>query len=251
MNKLGIAVGVAITALGCAAPAQADTVFGVYVGGQYWDTETSGSFGTSTDQQRFNFADDGQKSYYIAVEHPVPFVPNVKIKRNDLATDGFAVLSQNYEFNGQTYTQNTRLDGLVDLTHTDYIFYYEIFDNDLVSLDLGLNAKDVDGYLQVSAEGVRNQVDASSWVPTAYGQLRLGIPGTAFTLYGGGSFLAIDDSNLRDVEAGVEYRVIDSLAVNLNLQLGYRDLNIELDDIDDIYTDIQFKGPYFGIELHF
>lgn len=252
MKKTLLAVATAVAALSLQPTAQADTIFGVYAGGQYWDTSTSGRFGTSDDQVSFDFTDDTQTSFYIALEHPVPLLPNIQIRRTTLADQGTTTLDRNYEFNGQVYPVTTTLTADIDLGHTDYILYYEIFDNDLISVDLGINAMNVDGFLQVTDEdGNRNSIEASSWVPTAYGHFRLGIPATDLTLYAKGSFLAIDDSSIRDVEAGIEYRLIENLAVDLNLQLGYRDTQLELDDLDDIYSDLQFKGPYLGLELHF
>jgi len=252
MKKSVLGSVVLLAAMGMTNAAQADTIFGVYAGGQYWDTETNGSFGTSDQQETFEFNDKSQNSFYIALEHPVPLLPNVMIRQTGLANQGQTTLEQNYEFNGQVYPVTTTLDADLDLGHTDYVLYYEIFDNDLIAIDLGINAKHVDGHLEVSDDnGNRNRVNASGWIPTAYGHVRLGIPATDLTLFARGSFLAIDDSSLRDVEAGIEYRLVENLAVDVNLQLGYRDTKIELDDLDDVYTDLQFKGPYLGLEVHF
>jgi hypothetical protein len=63
--------------------------------------------------------------------------------------------------------------------------------------------------------------------------------------------VTIDDSSIRDIEAGIEYRLVENLAVDVNLQLGYRSIAIELDDLDGIYSDLSFKGPYLGLEIHF
>ena len=42
-----------------------------------------------------------------------------------------------------------------------------------------------------------------------------------------------------------------NLAIDLTLQLGYRAVTLELDDLDDIYSDLEFKGIYAGLEVHF
>lgn len=231
--------------------AQADTIFGVYAGGQYWDTQSSGAYGTDRQQQTFNFDDDQQGSYYVAVEHPIPLVPNVKVRVNDIQAMGTVTLDQNYSFNGQTYTAGSTVAGMVDLSHTDFTLYYEFFDNDLISFDLGATAKRVDGALAFRQGNNNNEANGDGWVPTLYSQVRVGIPATDLTVYALANAISIDDSSIRDVEAGIEYRLIENLAIDLNLQLGYRDMQIELDDADGLYSDISFKGPYLGLEIHF
>lgn len=234
-----------------ATSAQADTIFGVYAGGQYWDTQTSGAFGTERQQRAFSFEDDQQSSYYIAVEHPIPLVPNVKVRVNDIQALGSVTLEQNYSFNGQTYPAGTTVTGMADLSHTDFTLYYEFFDNDLISFDLGATAKRFDGALAFRQGASNNEASGDTWVPTLYSQVRVGIPATDLTLYALANAVSIDDSSIRDIEAGIEYRLIENLAVDLNLQLGYRDMQIELDDVDGLYSDISFKGPYLGLEIHF
>lgn len=236
-----------------AAPtAQADTILGIYAGGQLWDTDNSGSFGSDGGQQHaFSFDDEKQQSFYVALEHPLPLIPNIKLRQNDLTTQGVTTLTNDFSFGGVTYNGGTSLIGRVDLSHTDVTFYYEIFDNDLLSFDVGVTGKKVDGWLAVQDAQTENNLQSDGWVPTGYAQVRVGIPATPLTVYGLANAVSIDDSSIRDMEAGIEYRLAENLAIDLNLQLGYRDIRIELDDLDGIYTDLQFKGPYLGLEIHF
>jgi outer membrane protein len=230
---------------------QADTLLGVYAGGQIWDTENTGNFGSGAGNQSFGFADEKQQSFYIALEHPVPLLPNIKIRENELSTQGFVTLSEDFVYNGEGYSAGTSLASAIDLSHTDVTLYYEIFDNDLLSFDIGVTGKKVDGLLAVRDAQSENSLKSDGWIPTGYAQLRVGIPATPLTVYGLANAISIDDSSVRDIEAGIEYRLVENLAVDLNLQLGYRDITIELDDLDGIYSDLQFKGPYLGLEIHF
>lgn len=233
------------------AAATADTILGIYAGGQYWNTDNSGSFGSSTQQQSFAFDDEQQTSFYVALEHPIPLIPNIKIRQNSLDVYGDITLTQDFTYGGATFPAGTSVNSMVDLSHTDYTLYYEIFDNDLLSVDLGLTAKRVDGALAVRDATSSGSLSSDGWVPTAYGQVRVGIPATDFTIYGLANAISVDDSEIRDLEAGIEYRLIENLAIDLNLQLGYRDITIELDDLDGVYSDLRFKGPYLGLEVHF
>ena len=249
MKKLAIAL-IAPTLM-FAGTAQADTLLGVYAGGQIWDTETSGNFGSGNGNQSFAFDDENQQSFYVALEHPIPLIPNIKIRENELVAQGSVTLSQDFSYNGQGYTAGSTIGSTIDLSHTDITLYYEVFDNDLLTFDFGLTAKKVDGLLAVRDAQNENSLSSDGWIPTGYAQLRVGIPATPLTVYGIANAVSIDDSSIRDVEAGIEYRLVENLAIDLNLQLGYRDISIELDDLDGIDSDLQFKGPYLGLEIHF
>lgn len=213
------------------ALASADTVLGVYAGGQYWDTGVSGEYAVGSGIPRSGFEDKGQASYYVALEHPVPLIPNVKIRQNALEFDN-------------AYGQN-------DFSHRDYIFYYEFFDNDIISFDAGINAMDFDGKIHTQLGSVAGRTDFSVTVPTAYLATRVGIPMTELTLFADVSALSVKDSKVQDAQIGVEYRLVENLAVDFNLQAGYRHSVIELDDVDNVYSDVSFKGPFVGLEVHF
>lgn len=249
MKKIAVAL-VAPTLLFIGS-AQADTILGVYAGGQIWDTSNTGNFGSGTGNQEFMFDDEKQNSFYVALEHPIPLIPNIKVRQNDLSTQGSVTLTQDFFYNGQGYAAGSTLGSAIDLSHTDFTLYYEIFDNDLLSVDLGFTAKKVDGLLAVRDAQTENSLASDGWIPTGFAQVRVGIPATDLTLYGMANAISVDDSSIHDIEAGIEYRLIENLAIDLNLQLGYRDIKIELDDLDGIYSDLRFKGPYLGLEIHF
>jgi len=187
----------------------------------------------------------------VAVEHPIPFIPNIKVRHNQLEVTGTTTLDTGFSYAGQTWAPGTAVQTFIDLTHTDFTLYYEILDNDVVAFDVGVTAKRVDGLLAVSDGNLSGQLSSDGWVPTLYAHGRFGIPATDLTLFALANAVSIDDSRIRDMEAGVEYRLLDNLAINMNLQLGYRNITIELDDLDGIYSDLRFKGPYIGLEIHF
>src|SRR5690554_6239454 len=135
------AIAICVPALILSGAAQADTVVGLYAGAQVWDTSNSGQFGTGNGNQSFAFTDEKQTSFYIAVEHPIPFLPNIKIRENELVSYGATTLTQDFNFNGQVYSANSSITSYVDLSHTDFTLYYELFDNDLIAFDLGMTGK--------------------------------------------------------------------------------------------------------------
>ncbi|MGX1111942.1 outer membrane protein [Pseudoalteromonas sp. MBR-15] len=248
----------AALSMACLAPtAQADTLLGLYLGVDGWQSDNSGSFAQDGNLQSFNFEDETFTSYYAALEHPVPLVPNIKLKYTELELNGSTMLDESFSFGGSDYVVGTQVGTVSDLSHVDYILYYEIFDNDLVSIDLGVNAKQFDGDIVVtgtSQDGgpsTTERVDFSGFVPLVYGRAEVGLPFTGLSVFFEGSLLAIDDSKVQDYQAGIAYALLDNLAIDLDVKAGYRSMTLELDDIDDIYTDLDASGPFAGIQIHF
>ena len=254
MKKLKCAAAIAAASL--EPQAKADTLLGLYLGADYWATQTSGGLGSSPDLQNFDFEDKEFGSFYIALEHPIPLIPNAKLKYNDLKLDGSAAISESFKFGDNVYKVNSTLTGDGDLSHIDYVLYYEIFDNDLVSIDLGLSAKQFDGYVAVQGDvqtlgSAEETIDMNGFVPLAYGAVQFGLPFTGLSAFAEGSFLAFDDSKIQDYQIGVAWEFIDNMAVDVALKVGYRAMLLELDDIDDIYTDVEVDGVFAGLQVHF
>ena len=256
MRKITIAIALA-ACLG-AGQASADTVYGVYAGFHSWDMDAEGSFGSVnngvTSSATFDFKDERQNSYYLAIEHPVPLLPNIKVVRNELDTTGTGTVVGTFEFGGTTFSTTSGLKTDVDLSNTDYILYYEVLDNDLITVDIGINAKHIDGSLYViSDEDPPQTADETfdGFVPMLYGNVEIGLPLTGLGVFAEGSFLSVGDHSLHDYQMGIGYTFIDNLAVDLTIQLGYRSVKLELDDIDDISTNLEFDGMFLGLEAHF
>ena len=248
------ALMLALTGTLASGAAQADTLLGLYIGADGWRTATDGSFANTSQLQEFNFADKTQQSYYVALEHPIPLLPNIRLQHNELQSAGITALSADFSFAGESFTVDTELQNQIDLTNNDYVLYYEILDNDLVSLDLGVNAKYINGSVAVAETAANGMVavqDASTFIPMLYGSAIVGLPLTGLELFAQGSFVSYDGSRVYDMQGGIAYALLDNLAVDLRVKLGYRAVNLRLDDIDDLYANVDFKGVFAGVELHF
>ncbi len=233
---------------------QADTLLGLYIGGQVWANQAEGVFGEGeTNQVAFDFNDESQGSFFVALEHPIPLIPNVKIASTTLDTQGSAILDTQFEFGGETYNVNSALDTVFDLSYVDYTLYYELFDNDLLTVDFGLTARDID--TQISATdtltSTTSEHGGSGIVPMLYVSTIVGLPFTGFNVFAEANFVSYDDQTLYDYQAGVSYEVLDNLAVDLNITLGYREMKLELNDLDDLYSDLTFNGVFAGATVHF
>jgi outer membrane protein len=234
--------------------AQADTLLGLYIGGQAWANETSGSFGEGQDiQTAFEFKDENQGSYFVALEHPIPLIPNIKIASTSLDTIGGTELNTNFTFDNITYNANTSLDTTLDASFIDYTLYYELFDNDLLTFDFGLTGRDLDAKINVidPVNSLQSDLAVSGIIPMAYLSTIIGLPFTGLSVFAEANFISYDGQTIYDAQAGISYAILDNLAVNLDLTLGYRSLSLELDDLDDFNSDLSYDGFFAGAIVHF
>lgn len=251
MKKIALAVTLASI---LSTNVQADAL-GIYLGGQVWDNQASGTFGDGSSQIDFNLADEKQTSFFVAFEHPIPVIPNLRIGATSLETKGNTTLDTDFEFDDTEFPEGTEVTADFNISYVDYTLYYELFDNDLISFDFGLTGRDFDGDVTVSAtansETMSGTVEVTEVVPMLYVATNVGLPLTGLNLYAQGNFLSFDSHTLYDYEVGVSYELVDNLAVDVNINAGYREVKLELADLNDLYTNIEFDGVFVGTTIHF
>ncbi len=227
-------------------------VIGLYAGAQAWQVNTSGGFGSKNSSADFNFEDSTQGVFYVAVEHPVPLLPNLKVRHGDLTADGNTVVSGQFSFGGVDYATGSALSTSFEVTNTDFILYYEVFDNALFSIDLGANIKYLNGDISVvDTRGIRSNEKLNAPLPLGYFKAEAALPLTGLSAFGELNYLALDGHNISDYQAGISYNLIDTVALDLNLHAGYRAISLELDDLDNIDARLDFDGAFAGAEIHF
>ncbi|QYJ94332.1 TIGR04219 family outer membrane beta-barrel protein [Shewanella spartinae] len=237
-----------------ATSAQAATVVGFKVGGDYWNADTEGTFAqTGQAQQEFDYSSSSQGSIWVAIEHPIPLVPNLKIRENRLDADGKATLTGDWSFGDRVF--NDDVTTASNLSNTDFVLYYELLDNDIVALDLGAAYKKMHGSFrvhQISPSGVVGayaQKDLSDGVVMAYANAEVGIPGLG--LYGFADVMqGIDESSVYDYQVGLGWQ-FDGVALDTKVRVGYRDFNFDVNNFDGVTANMQFKGYFAGVELVF
>jgi outer membrane protein len=253
MKKTILAAGIATL---LTASAQADTLLGLYIGGHIWANQADGSFGEGNNNQAsFDFNDETQGSFFVALEHPIPLIPNIKISSTTLDTVGDGTISGSFTFEGETYKANSLLDTTFNASYVDYTLYYELFDNDLLTFDFGITARDLDSDITVVGDingtETSSELAVSGILPLLYVNTIIGLPFTGFNVFAEANYVSYDDNTVYDYQIGVSYELLDNLAVDLDLTLGYRAVKLELDDIDDLYSNLTFKGVFAGAIVHF
>ncbi len=203
MKKQVLAAAIAAT---MSMPAMADFL-GVYAGLDYSTNDTT--VGNASDKSN-------NISGYVAFEHFIPLIPNVKIKYTNLT---------NHHFDeDESSTKNG-------------ILYYEILDNDLVELDLGAVYTDAEGY------------NESANIVQAYGAAKVHVPGVsmhAFAEVIGGS---VTKDDALSAEIGLAYTFNpDSSLLNIAVRTGYR---VQELDLNHTSNKQEIDGLFAGVEVHF
>ena len=231
----------AMTLLGLAGTASAD-VLGLYVGGGSWSHDPSGDFsstngGSSTINMKNNLGLEKENEAYVwaAIDHPIPFLPNLRIERTALKHTGTASIP--VTFLGSFVSGPS----VVDLSSTDIIPYYRLLDN-WVNLDVGLVVRKLNG--EFSVDTSVQKFDET--VPMIYLAAQFDLPLTGLSIGGDIKNLSFGDNQYSDVRL----RALYEMGV-VGFELGTRATNITLKDSSNINADINFKGMMFGMYLHF
>ena len=243
MKKLTLA-----TTLALLSPfAAADTILGVYAGAGQWQGEYSGNAGDpSIDVKSLGMDEEDNNYYYIALEHPVPISPNIKLQKMDITSEQTATIDQTFTIDGTTFVAGTEVASDFDLSHMDIVLYYELLDN-WVNLDVGLNIRKFDGHVTAVSEFTAESVELDEAIPMIYAKAQFDLPLTGFSVGLEGNAINYEDNRLTDYSAKLQY-MFDS-ALDIGLEVGYREMSLEVDE--DVTADIQLKGPYAALLFHF
>lgn len=205
----------AFTAL-LAMPSQAATLAGGKVGADAWFMDADVNNVEADDASTAG-------SYYAALEHPLPLIPNAKIRQTSVSVDV------------------TRSDN-VDFDQIDFVAYYEFLDNDLVSVDAGVN-------LQRFQSGKFQGQSFDEWQPNLYVDARVGLVGTPLNVFATVSKGEFDGTSTLDAEAGLIYQ-LGLIAADLNVRGGYRMIDHDFDYFNK-KAELDLTGFFVGAELDF
>jgi len=235
-------------------PGLAD-VLGVEVGAGGWAYDISGTARYKTKDsandidvnQDLGYDDDSLGYIYAVLEHPVPLLPNIRISYANVDSNASGTLRNTVIYGDIIFNANENVRSSVELKQTDVTLYYEVLDN-VVSLDLGLNAKYIDSKAEIRGETSGSEsADVSGWVPMLYAAVGADLPFTGLAVNAAGSLIQYQDSKFYDYSISARY----TSPWRLGVDVGYRAIKLDLDDFDDSFADVEFDGPYAGLHLSF
>lgn len=246
---------VSIAAL-TASTASADRILGVYVGASSWQQAYDGYIqdldaGTPINvdfEDDLGFDDDNGSVFYVALEHPIPFLPSIQLKQTNIEISETNNLTRDINIGGGEFMLADEVSSEADFSHTDITLYYQILDN-IVSLDLGLTGRIFDGFVEVddTSGAASGREDFDAVVPLVYVKARVDLPFTGGFASVSGNIIGANGSMFADYEATVGWEG----KFGLGIEGGYRILDLELDDIDGVDAELTIDGGFAGIFYHF
>lgn len=229
---------------------QAD-VIGLYSGVGIWQSDSSGNLGKSAINTNDLGIDDSNSNFiYVAVEHPLPFIPNLRLQQTSLDQDGTSTIDSGFTSDDVTFAAGDMLRTTLDLTHQDIVLYYEILDN-WVNLDLGLNFRRFDGALKVASSGQQESISLEGFLPMVYGDAQFDLPLTGLSFGATVTGTQFNHDTVTDYSVRIAYQSDIIPFMDLGIEAGYREMTLDMDELDDLQTDLTINGPYAAVTLHF
>jgi len=192
------------------------------------------------------------------LEHPLPFVPNIKVAFTQLTHDGQGDVGNDFIWGTIHIPTLGTIQDSLDVKKYDLTLYYELLDNSIVEADLGVTLGYIEGDLSVTAlsgfsilgqQASHTEItDFSTFMPTLYGKTRFTIPSTDIALQFEGDFLNYDDTTFYNYEISARY----TFAMGLGIEAGYKAMHLDSSDlVDGLCVDMDFKGPYAAVVWDF
>ncbi|MCK5295106.1 MAG: TIGR04219 family outer membrane beta-barrel protein [Arcobacteraceae bacterium] len=223
---------------------------GAEVGYATWGTKLTGDIRKGSDTVDFEkdlgYGSSATNGFIWAyVDHPVPLFPNLKIQQTNFSDTSTSNGTLSKEFDGITFSSTVK--STIELNQLDLIPYWRILDN-WVNFDIGFNLKTIQGNLKIDGSlNKSTNTDFSVTIPMLYAKAKFDLPFSGISVEADGSYIGFNGNKISDIKAGVVYQS----TIGLGATLGIRQQNLTLDDIDNVYGDMNIKGIYAGLFFHF
>lgn len=250
LQKLSTAL-LSVAALSCAsALTLADTV-GFRAGAYLWQPSYEGTVKSGTEsvdvKKDLGLSDDDANVYFIAIEHPIPVLPNILLQHSSIKTNATNRLTRTFTFDNVIYTASDSVKTDLDLSHTDATLYYELLDN-WVNLDLGLTIRHFDQGVKIQSAtfGTSSKADINATIPMIYLAARFDLPLSGLYVGLDGNGIGYSGNTLFDYRAMIGYES----KIGLGAEVGVRNFDLTYENGSD-KADVTVDGAYAQIFYHF
>lgn len=216
---------------------------GVYVGVGSWGQEFEGNLDTADLDSNIDLGDDNGNILYVAIEHPIPILPNFKLQSTSMSTSG--EVTSAFTYNDQTAEVGADVD--LSFDQLDSIAYMEVLDN-WVALDLGVAIRFYDIEFAVdNTLGIEDpKDDLNVAIPFLYAAAAFNLPLTGLYANAEAFMVSYNGSSIDDIKYGIGYES----KFKLGVEAGVRTTTIDMDEVDDFSSTFKTKGTYLAATLH-
>lgn len=228
--------------------AHADSVLGLYAGVGSWLSDYDGKAGNpSITLSELGVQEHYNNYFYVAIEHPIPFIPNIRLTQTNITSSQTGTITQSFTIGSTTYAADESVKSDFDLSHRDVTLYYQLLDN-WINFDLGVTARQFDGYVHTESTASNEKLTIDLTAPMVYAKAQFDLPFTGLSAGVEGNYTSYQSNSLSDYTAKLTY-LFDSV-VDLGVEVGYRKMSVKVSD-NDLEADMTLKGPYAALIAHF
>lgn len=213
----------------------------------YWNADPSGSVQAGGDpievDDDLGYGSEGQKNLSLRFAHPIPVIPNARIRFNELEYKGQGEVIA--RFRDQAYAED--VSSRTDLTHYDYTAFYTA-PIPVVTLDVGVNVKHFDGEFFIESEerDQEDKITINEFLPMGHVRADVDLPLTGLSAGAELNYISFDGDSATDVEGYVSFD-----ADPVYVQGGYRQFDVDIEASDDLNVDTDMSGPFVRLGVGF
>ncbi len=243
-----------ITSLACAPVTAWCDALGLQGGIGQWYINVEGDVGqhnSTTTLDDLGFKDETSTVLWVMLEHPIPLLPNVRVMHSGISATEASTTSQSFILGGIAVEAEIGVVTDMDLSHTDATFYYELLDN-WVTFDLGITARQMEGYVEIQSEVSQTaRAELKGVLPMGYVNFQLDFPGSGWSIGGTANAISYRGDKVTDVSARLGYSFEVTPLMDIGVNIGYRTLSLQAEELDDLYADATLSGSFAELVIHF
>ena len=161
-------------------------------------------------------------------------------------------INRSLTFNGQTYAANTAVDSSLKMRMLDAEYRYDLInlENILAGFSIGILGKvkylDGEAKLTSALTGEQKQTFGVP-IPMIGAGMHIGLIANILEARAKGAWMGYSGSYFYDASADISLTPFPFL----DIHGGYRIMKLKIDNVSDVYGDMDFYGPFVGISIGF
>lgn len=242
----GMIVGFMVTA----GSAQAD-LLGARIGVDYWQVQPKLSAGDPGKAGRLVLDDATELAWNGRFEHPLPLLPNIAVRYQHSDVSANAALTNSLVLAQKTFAAGTIASQHNSMKHIDLTGYYEVLDNPVLSLDLGLTARLLQSDVGLTTSSTAASRELSVVLPMVFVDAEIGLWGTDTHWFFTGNYSRYQSDQNYDWRSGIAWRFIDIAMFQAHLRAGWQHSQTNISNRDQLDFTAANDGGFIGIDVDF
>lgn len=242
----GMILGFLITA----GSVQAD-LLGARVGVDYWQMQPKLSAGDPGKAGQFVLDDANELAWNARFEHPLPLLPNIAVRYQHSDVSANAALAETLVLAQKTFAAGSIVSQHNSLKNVDLTGYYEILDNPVLRLDLGLTARLLQSDVRLATPLTAAARDLSVVLPMLFIDAEIGLWGTNTHWFLTGNYSRYQSDRNYDWRSGLAWRFIDIAMFQADLRAGWQHGQTNVSNRDQLDFVAANDGGFIGIDVDF